>query len=393
MPQRWVALAILTTARVSLGLQFQSLASVALPLSRDFSLGYADLGFLIGLYMLPGIVLAIPGGLLGQRFGDRRVVCAGLALMIAGAALAGLAESYAVLVLGRLASGVGGVLLNVVMSKMVADWFAGREIILAMAIFINAFPIGVGLALLLLGPLAEALGWRVALDATALAALAALLLMIGLYRRHPNDGRSAAPMAARGPIARAEIALVCLAGAIWGLFNGAHAIFVGFTPILLVGRDFTVATAGLLVGAASWIGVVTIVLGGVVAQRWGHANALLVVSMSLCGACLLAVPATDPVAPLLAMGLLMGVPVGIITALPAEVLRPESRGAGLGLFYTCLYVGHAGLPPVSGWLQDLSGNPATAIYCAAALILAVVPLFAAFRLLQRQLPRVQTATP
>jgi MFS family permease len=89
MEARRLALAVLTLARASMGFQFQSLASVAPLLIEDLALGYAEVGFLIGLYMLPGVVLALPGGVLGQRFGDTRVVVVGLALMTAGGALAG----------------------------------------------------------------------------------------------------------------------------------------------------------------------------------------------------------------------------------------------------------------------------------------------------------------
>src|SRR5579862_4858449 len=119
MDRRWVALAVLTAARVSMGFQFQSLASVAPLLVKDLGLGFGEVGFLVGLYMLPGILLAVPGGWLGERFGDRRIVVAGLGLMVLGGVLAGLAPSYPVLAAGRLLSGIGGVLLNVLMSKMV----------------------------------------------------------------------------------------------------------------------------------------------------------------------------------------------------------------------------------------------------------------------------------
>jgi MFS family permease len=156
---RWVTLAVLTAARVSMAFQFQSFASAAPLLVRDIGIGYADVGFLIGLYMLPGIVLSFPGGLLGQRFGDKRMVGVGLGLMVFGGLLTGFAESYAMLLAGRLLSGIGGVLLNVLMAKMVTDWFAGREIVLAMTIFVNSFPVGIGLALLSLGWLSEHAGW------------------------------------------------------------------------------------------------------------------------------------------------------------------------------------------------------------------------------------------
>ena len=240
MDRRWLALAVLTTARVSMGFQFQSLASAAPILVKDLGLGFADVGFLVGLYMLPGILLAVPGGWLGERFGDRRIVVAGLGLMVLGGVLAGLAPSYALLVAGRLISGIGGVLLNVLMSKMITDWFIEHELVLAMAIFANAFPIGVGIALMTLGSLAERAGWAAALETSAAVAGAALLLVAFVYRPHPNDGKARAVAASEGRISAREAAVVAIPGAIWGLTNGAYTITVSFAPILLIAANETV---------------------------------------------------------------------------------------------------------------------------------------------------------
>ena len=44
-----------------------------------------------------------------------------LGLMAAGGVLSGLAETYVMLMAGRFVSGVGAILLNVLMSKMVTD--------------------------------------------------------------------------------------------------------------------------------------------------------------------------------------------------------------------------------------------------------------------------------
>jgi predicted MFS family arabinose efflux permease len=383
MDARWLALTVLTIARVSLGFQFQSLASVSPLLRQDFGISYADVGFLIGLYMSPGIFLAVPGGMLGQRFGDKRMVCFGLALMTLGGAVVGFAENYATILIGRLLSGAGGVLLNVLMTKMVTDWFAGREIVLAMAIFMNSFPIGIGLALLTLGWLAEVHGWQFAPHATAALALVSLLLVVSVYRQHVNDGQTNAAGPSGAGIRQREVVLVCIAGAIWGVYNGAHSIIVGFTPFLLVKAGLTVGTAGFWVGLSTWLVVLSVQIGGIVAQRWGHVNVLMVVSIFLWGACLLVLPSTDPGPVLVAIGLLQGLPVGVIMALPATALRSESRGIGMGVFFTGLYLGHAGLPPIAGWLQDLSGSADTSLYFAAALVFSILALFAAFRLFQR----------
>src|SRR4030095_3619049 len=87
MANRWVALAIVFITRTSMGFQFQAVASVAPLMIADLGLSYAQLGTLVGIYMLPGAFFALPGGVIGQRLGERRVVVAGLALMVAGGVL------------------------------------------------------------------------------------------------------------------------------------------------------------------------------------------------------------------------------------------------------------------------------------------------------------------
>jgi MFS family permease len=62
---------------------------------------------LIGLYVLPGIAVALPGGVLAQRYGDKRIVCVGLAGMIVGGSLMGLASNLPLLQMGRVLSGAG----------------------------------------------------------------------------------------------------------------------------------------------------------------------------------------------------------------------------------------------------------------------------------------------
>ena len=61
---RWGILAILFTVRAVMGFQFQSIASVSTFLVDDLGIEFAEIGILVGLYLLPGIVLAYPSGAL-----------------------------------------------------------------------------------------------------------------------------------------------------------------------------------------------------------------------------------------------------------------------------------------------------------------------------------------
>ena len=59
MHKRWLVLAVLAFARIAMGFQFQAVASVSPFLVEEFGIDYASIGTLIGLYLLPGVVLAI----------------------------------------------------------------------------------------------------------------------------------------------------------------------------------------------------------------------------------------------------------------------------------------------------------------------------------------------
>src|SRR3954471_3901296 len=134
MPRRrWLILGALFAARAATGFQFQSIGSAANLLVSDLSIGYAEIGMLLGAYLLPGVIVAFPAGLLGQRVRDKTIGLAGLALM----AVSGLALSYcgdlASAIAARIVGGVGATVVILVATKMVVDWFDAREVVLAMS--------------------------------------------------------------------------------------------------------------------------------------------------------------------------------------------------------------------------------------------------------------------
>ena len=73
-PNRWFILALLFLARTAMGLQFQTVGSIGPILVDALAVEYAAIGTLIGLYLLPGVFIALPGGIVGGRFGAKRVV-------------------------------------------------------------------------------------------------------------------------------------------------------------------------------------------------------------------------------------------------------------------------------------------------------------------------------
>ena len=180
--KRWNVLILLFTVRLSMAFQFQSVASLSPAIMEAYGVGLADIGILISLYLAPGIAFALPGGEIGRRFGDKRVVLFGLILMVAGGVLMAFAPSWHWQIAGRIVAGIGGVVLNVLMSKMVTDWFAGKEIATAMAIFVNSWPAGIALCLLTLPAVAAANSLAAASMLTIAFCALGFVLLAALYQ-------------------------------------------------------------------------------------------------------------------------------------------------------------------------------------------------------------------
>jgi len=152
----------------------------------------------------------------------------------------------------------------------------------------------------------------------------------------------------------------------------------------MIAAGWSIGTAGRVLSAVTWLNLASTQAGGMIAHRWSRWNRLIVIGIGGWGITLLLVPMIDPVLPLLAGGTLVGIAFGVVMSLPAEVLRPESRGVGMGVFYSFMYIGQAGLPPLAGAIQDAVGGITASLYFAAFLVLSILPLFALFRWAQHR---------
>ncbi|HJS77170.1 MAG TPA: MFS transporter [Burkholderiales bacterium] len=378
--QRWHILAALTFARTSMGFQFQSIAPLAPFVSSGLGLDNTQLGWLIGIYLLPGVVIALPGGLLGARYGDKRVTLIGLALMTGGGIWLASAETVAEADAARLASGVGGVILNVLLTKMVADWFEGKQRLLAMSVLINAWPIGIGLALFALPLMGEAIGWRGALAAAAALTAAGFAAVLFVYRAPAGAAQAAPAGMGLGVIDTREWRLLAIASIPWFTYNAAYQLVVSFLPSFLLETGSSLTSSGAMTGLNTAIMIASVQAGGVLLKRSSRPDLLCHAAIiSWCASLLLLSSASLPLFWIVAGGIVAGIPAAAFVNLPAEFLRPESRGVGMGVFYTVYYVGCALVPGIAGFMSDLAGSTGATLWLAALLAFICVPVLIAFR--------------
>ena len=381
---RWTILGALCVVRLGIGFQFQTVGSVAPFLVDDLGIGYSQVGTLVGLFMLPGIVLALPAGFLGKLYGDKRVTLFATAGMVVGGLVCGVASTYEVLLAGRLLSGAGTAVLFVLLAKMVADWFAEKELFLGMSIYIVGWPIGIALGQAIQPSLAEQAPWTTVFYLSAIVLTMGLVAVALLYRPPPGSVR--AEQARFSEMSARELWLVSITSAMWMTINGAYIVIVSFGPALISEQGFSVSDSAFIVSILSWVFFLGLPLGGYLASRFSAPNVVVVSGLVVTVIVGAAIPFTSfPLVTFAVFGLFFALAAPVIGSLPAEVLHPENRGPGLGIFQVGNFVGSAVFPIAAGVLMDWTGGATACMVLATALMFTTLCLLGLFRFEQRRL--------
>jgi MFS family permease len=368
LSNRWGILAVLFIVRLAMAFQFQSVAAVAPLIGVQLDASLADIGLLIGLYFTPGVALSLPGGAIGKRLGDKVAVAGGLVLMLIGQLTMVASDSWGWQIAGRLIAGGGGVLISVLMTKMVTDWFAGKEIATAMAIFVTSWPVGIATSLLTLPAVGTAYGVSAAyLSVTAMIGLGMLLLVVGY--RSPSVAAAAPSAASR--LDRNTLFAVIIAGLIWGVFNIGFTMIFSFGPTLLVERGWSITAAGSAISIVLWLAALSGIVGGFLADWTERPQSVLVIGCVLFALLMLVLPRSAAVIPIvIAIGAISALPAGPIMSLPARVLRPQTRAIGMGIFFTVFYAVMMLGPAIGGAIAKWTGGAAAALDFGTVALLA-----------------------
>lgn len=367
MSYRWIILGVLFLTRLSMAFQFQSTAALSPFLMQSYAATLADIGLLIGLYLAPGVVVALPGGALAARFGDKRIVGLSLGLMLVGGALVLFAPTWNWVIVGRVLAGIGGVIINIVMTKMLVDWFAGHEISTAMAVYITSWPVGIALALLVLPGLAETGGLHLARSGVLAVIGLGLVMFLLVYRSPAGTAATTGPVAIN--VTRLPVVPLMLAALIWALYNAALALVFSFGPALLIETGWTVERASSVISLFMVVFSLGAPFGGILADRTKKRDLVIAISLAAFGLMPLILVAPGMAGPILvAVGFIFAWAAGPVMTLPSVVLPPAARAFGMGVFFTVYYVVMMAAPPIAGAVADGTGATGNVIWLGTALV-------------------------
>ena len=372
---------------------YQIATAVVFPLIKDeLSVTYAALGATVALYYTVSGICQTLAGFAVDRYGARKVLFVGLALSTAGALLAGLAQSYAMLLIAAFVGGLGNSvfhpcdfsILNARVRKQRLGYAFSWHGIAGFLGYAAAPTYAIGMV--------GAAGWRGALlGAAALGAVVIAFLVAqrgALYVEPADAGRGGDPggLATDLRLLGSAPILMC--------FGYFVLIAVGFiaiqtfgvaTMVALYGASGALASAALtsyLLGAAA--GILT---GGFVAVRTARHDLVAVSGMAVSAALMFVLAsAWLPAAMLPLMFAATGFAGGLTNPSRDLIVRsttpPGATGKVYGFVYSGLDVGSMLTPVFFGWLLDRGNASAVFFSVVISLLLTIGTVL--------QLPRHQS---
>lgn len=281
-PSRWYVLVLAAlTYTCAMGMPRMSMPVLFKEISVDLGLSLVQIGGIWGIDFLSGIITGLAGGLLGDRFGVRRVLSIACLLAGGAGALRGLSSGFTSLAATTFLFGfiLASIPVNVI--KTTGIWFSGRH--LGLANGITAMGMAVGfmagsmLSATVLSPLLGGWRWVLLLYGT----LSALIGVLWFFTvREPGQlisGTSTARLTFGQTLLRViRLKSVWLLGVALAGHSGCVNSMLGYLPLYLRGKAWPVASADGTVAAFHGVSMLGAIPLGLMSDRFKSRKTVLI---------------------------------------------------------------------------------------------------------------------
>jgi predicted MFS family arabinose efflux permease len=363
-PRRSTIVGLILLAQTVANVGPLGVPAIASLIRADLGLTLAQAGSFLSAYYIGPALVSLPAGTLADRWGVKRTLVLGQALIALGLLAASASTSFPMLVVLLVAAGFGYGMLNPTSTKAVMAWSPPAHRATLVGLKQVGLPAGGVLGAALLPVLGVALGWRWALVVSATLIGLAAVASLAIYRDPP------APPSPVAPARRETVAAVLLTADLWllalatGIFAAMQTVWMAFLVLYLQGVvGLSLLAASRYLALAQLGGMLGRVVFGLLSDRAfdGRRKPPLALAGLGSAAASVAIAWTGPgasagwLAPL-AFGFgLVGIGWnGVQHTLMAELAGPRSAGTAVGLGLAVSSFGVTVGPPLFGWSVTLA---------------------------------------
>ncbi len=334
-------------------------------MSGDLHLTLVQIGAIWGASGLASVFVSLVGGMLGDRFGVKRLMIFACVFVGITGALRGLSGSYATLAATVFLNGLVRSLVPVNITKGIANWFRGDKLGLASGVM----GMGMGLGLMLgsmisatyLSPLLG--GWRNVLYFYGAVSAAMGIFWAFSPREAPADAHPAGPALATPPRWQALRQLLRNRG-IWLLSvsimlrQGAISGLTGYMALYLRGRGWAEASADNTLSVFYLVSAISVIPLCTLSDRIGSRKTILFAAAGVTVVSLGLMPLVDGAIIWVLMGLtgmFMDSFMGLTSAMALETKGVSliNSGTAVGIVFTIAPLGSVFAPPIGNGLGEL----------------------------------------
>ena len=333
---------VLLIAGISVAMIQYKVPTILTELMALFAMDAKAASWLMSIFTLMSIFVALPTGWLAQKFGAKRMMIVACGIAILGSLIGVASGSSAVLIFSRAVEGVALTILTTCGPIVVQKCVKPEKIGSAMGIWGIWGCLGSTIAAVVTPTVFETLGFiGLWILFAAIAVCAAVLVSVAIRVPQEAQGQDSAVSESDGSLAEKpryremltrDIVLFFVGFAI---FNICLLAILSFVPTILQMQGFDPTLSGLISTAPMLLSVVSSPLFGVISDKIGRCKPLLVAAMLVMGPCTMALYTQTGAllwVAVVVMGLVGMGGVGMFLSGYMKLLpRPELASIGMGV--------------------------------------------------------------
>lgn len=260
--------------------------AAAIPfIAAEFHLSAMQMGGILSAFFFSYALCQIPAGLLADRFGPRLMSTIGITWWTIFTALTGLCNSLGLMLVVRVAFGVGEALFPPAAFKALSAWFPKRQLGRATGLMMTTNALGPALAPLFVAAVMAAWGWRAIFTSLFIPGIALATLGWFYVRNSPKDSKhvseaeleeiSDSEKASSVSSGKADFAGLLKTPLVWWCFItlfvfsiASWGIMSWFPTYLLKARGLSIARMGIMASVPFLVGTIAYCVTGFLSDKF-----------------------------------------------------------------------------------------------------------------------------